>query len=87
MTCACDSFRVLRKVIEILVTPAITRNIHQFNCAVHGQEITFNGSCGMQGILVLFRFIFSAQRCMLGKLSFPECHAPESSPLLSAAIL
>lgn len=80
MTCVCDSFRVLRKVVEILVTPAITRNIRQFNCAEHGQEITFKESCGMQGILVPFLLFFQHKDACLGSSPFLNA-TPQEAPL------
>lgn len=69
------SFRVLRKILQILVTPAITENVLQFGCVGHGQEIIFKDSCGIQGILFPFPFIFRTKKLHWKALPFwIPCH-------------
>lgn len=69
------SFRVLRKVLQILVTPAITENVLQFRSVGHGQEIIFKDSCGIQGILFPFPFIFCTKKLRWKALPFwIPCH-------------
>lgn len=58
-----------------LVTPAITENVLQFSCVEHGQVIILKDSCGIQGVLFPFPFIFRTKK--LGWKALPfwiPCH-------------